>query len=132
MFEDTIYKKEVIFVQEIGKRIKKLRNDKKESLRDLGKRLNIAHSHLSMIENGKKKPNLELLEAIAKAYGVSMGYLVGEDYTNEEQRFLGDTQQLTVSELMDKYELVVGDRPATKEEIQEAMKYILIKREMDS
>lgn len=117
----------------IGQRIKKLRNEKGYSLRELGKRLNIAHSHLSMIENGKKKPNLELLGSIAKVYGVSVAFLVGEDYTKEEKEFMEDAQQLTLTadDLIDKYELVVGDRPATKEEIEEAIKYILIKREMN-
>lgn len=119
-------------MEHIGKRMQELRKKKGYSLRDLGNRLNIAHSYLSMIENGKKRPNLELLEAVAKVYDVSVSYLVGEKYTKEEERFIHDTQQLTIEELLINYELVVGDRAASKEEIEEAIKYILIKRQMEN
>lgn len=115
---------------EIGRRMYELRIKKGYSLRELGKRLNIAHSHLSMIENGKKKPNLELLEATAKIYDVSVAFLVG-DFTESEKKFMEDTPQLTKSDLLGKYELLVGDRPATNEEIEEMIKYILIKRQMN-
>lgn len=108
-----------------------IRKQRGLSLRELGKRLNIAHSHLSMIENGKKKPNLELLNSLAKVYDIKISQLIGEEYSQEEQSFMNDTPQLTPEELTTKYELVVGDRPATKEEIEEAIKYILIKRQME-
>lgn len=118
-------------MEHIGKKMQQLRKQKGLSLRELGSRLNIAHSHLSMIENGKKKPNLELLGAIAQIYDVSVSYLVGEEYSKEEKSFIADTPQLSLDDLLNKYKIVVGDREATKEEIQEAIKYILIKRQMD-
>lgn len=116
---------------EIGERLRELRNKKKYSLRALAEKINIAHSHLSQIENGKKKPNIELLEALAKVYDVSTAYLVG-GYTEAEKRLMEDTPQLTVDDLINKYELVMGDRPASKEEVEEAVKYILIKRQMEN
>lgn len=115
---------------EIGKRLQELRIKRGYSLRDLGKRLNIAHSHLSMIENGHKKPNLDLLNALADVYDVSVSYLIGE-YTENEKNLIEDTPRLTVDDLISKYELVMGDRPATRKEIEEAVQYILIKRQMN-
>lgn len=116
---------------DVGEKMRELRKREGYTLRELGKKLNIAHSHLSMIETGKKKPNLDLLEAVANVYGVSVSYLVGDKLTEVEESFIGDSKQLSVDELINRYNLVVGDRPATKNEIEEAVKYILIKRQME-
>lgn len=118
-------------MERIGQRLRYLREQRGLSLRELGKRLNIAHSHLSGIETGKKKPNLELLNALARVFDVKMSEILGE-YTEDEQDFMDEAPQLTLTELMNKYDIVVGDRPATQNEIEEAIKYILIKRQMES
>jgi transcriptional regulator with XRE-family HTH domain len=61
----------------LGDRIRKLRERSGLSLRELEEKINISYSHLSRIENNKKKPNLELLETLAKFYDVDMPYFFG-------------------------------------------------------
>jgi len=116
---------------EFGQRVKSLRKKNNHTIQALAKKINFNYSNLSKIERGDRKPTLEFIEAISKVYDVSISYLVGEEYTRSEKDFMGESTQLTVDELKEKYELVVGDRPATKEEIEEMIKYILIRRQMN-
>jgi len=115
---------------EFGVRLKALRKKNKHTIQELAKKINFNYSNLSKIERGDRKPTLEFIESISKVYDVSIAYLVGE-YTRSESKFLGESKILTVDELKKKYELVIGDRPATNKEIEEMIKYILIKRQMD-
>jgi len=116
---------------DFGTRVKALRKKNKHTLQELAKKINFNYSNLSKIERGDRKPTLEFIEAISKVYDVSIAYLVGEEYTRSEKDFMGESTQLSVEELKEKYELVVGDRPATNEEIEEMIKYILIRRQMN-
>lgn len=58
--------------------IRKFRNLKGISTTDLGKLTGISQSTISKLENGKKKADIELLEKIAEALGVSVDRLTGE------------------------------------------------------
>lgn len=51
----------------VGKTIRKIRKEKKLSQEVLSGLAGIARSHLTMIENGTKKPNLETIWKIATA-----------------------------------------------------------------
>lgn len=116
---------------DFGTRLKALRKKNKHTLQELAKKINFNYSNLSKIERGDRKPTFEFIESISKVYDVSIAYLVGEEYTKSEKDFMGETTILSVDELKEKYDLVIGDRPATEEEIEEMIKYILIKRQMD-
>ena len=116
---------------DFGTRVKALRKKNKHTLQELAKKINFNYSNLSKIERGDRKPTLEFIEAISKVYDVSISYLVGEEYTRSEKDFMGENTQLSVDELKEKYNLVIGDRPATNEEIEEMIKYILIRRQMN-
>ena len=115
---------------DFGTRVKALRKKNKHTLQELAKKINFNYSNLSKIERGDRKPTLEFIESISKVYDVSIAYLVGE-YTRSEKYFMGESTQLSVDELKEKYNLVIGDRPATDEEIEEMIKYILIRRQMN-
>ena len=60
----------------IGITIKRLRLERNLSQDVLSGFANIARSHLSMIENGAKQPNLETLWKIAFALGIKPSELV--------------------------------------------------------
>lgn len=46
---------------------------------ELGEKLNLTKSTISMYENGRRKPSFEVLEAIADYFNVSMNFLMGKD-----------------------------------------------------
>lgn len=59
-------------------RLKELRKEFKLTQLDLSKIINISKSTVSMYESGKRKPELETLEAIADYFNVNMEYLLGK------------------------------------------------------
>ena len=61
----------------IGKRIKELREQVGEKQEELGKMIFSSQSAISLYENGRIKPNVDTIAAIAKHYNVSANYLLG-------------------------------------------------------
>lgn len=57
--------------EELGTYLKKIREEREISLREVYKRTGITFSHLSMIENGKRNVTPALLKNLASFYGVS-------------------------------------------------------------
>lgn len=60
-------------------RLKDLRIRKGLSQRELGKRLGITNSAISMYERGEREPDYETLEAIADLFNVDIAYLLGKE-----------------------------------------------------
>lgn len=56
----------------IGRRIRQLRTQRQMTLEELATAVDRAPSQLSMIETGKREPKLTLLQAIARALGVTL------------------------------------------------------------
>lgn len=63
----------------IGERIKRNRNIKKLSLRELASKVNLSASFLSQVEQGKASPSIENLKKIANALDVKVSYLIEDD-----------------------------------------------------
>ncbi|MGI5133614.1 helix-turn-helix domain-containing protein [Streptomyces sp. CA-106110] len=61
----------------MGPRLRAARERRGASLTDVSRATGISLSTLSRIENGRRKPNLELLLLLAKQYGVSLDKLAG-------------------------------------------------------
>jgi transcriptional regulator with XRE-family HTH domain len=61
----------------VGEEIRRRRDDAKLSLEELGEKADLSANQLSKIENGKAKPSLETLEAIAGALKLSLRDLFG-------------------------------------------------------
>ncbi|MFD8076688.1 helix-turn-helix domain-containing protein [Streptomyces sp. NPDC059718] len=61
----------------MGPRLRAAREKRGDTLSEVSRATGIASSTLSRIENGLRKPNLELLLRLAKAYGVSLDTLAG-------------------------------------------------------
>ena len=68
----------------IGEKIKELRNERKLTLKQLGKRIDMSISFLSDIENGKSNPSLERTVDIANGLGIPVSCLLGEAPLTEE------------------------------------------------
>ena len=56
--------------------LKHLRQEKGITQRDLAKQLNISPSTIAMYETGQRKPDSDMLEAIADYFNVSIDYLL--------------------------------------------------------
>lgn len=61
----------------MGPRLRAAREKRGDTLSEVSRATGIASSTLSRVENGLRKPNLELLLRLAKAYGVSLDALAG-------------------------------------------------------
>lgn len=63
----------------IGSQVRKYRNLKRWSLRELGKRSGLAVSTLSDVENDKAMPSIKALTRVAEALGIDLDYLFKEE-----------------------------------------------------
>lgn len=63
----------------LGEKIKKIRIEKKFSLRDLAAMVDLSASFLSQIEQGKASPSIENLKKIANSLEVRVSYLIEDE-----------------------------------------------------
>lgn len=62
---------------ELGQYLKKMRKEKKITLREAAKRSGVSHPYLSQLENGKNdKPSLDVLEKLANVYDQPLSNLL--------------------------------------------------------
>lgn len=61
--------------EQLGMRIKYLRQNRKWSQEDLALGANVNKNYISDLENGRRNPSLEILERIAAAFGISLAEL---------------------------------------------------------
>ncbi|GII30385.1 helix-turn-helix domain-containing protein [Planotetraspora mira] len=67
----------------VGPRLRALRRERDTTLAQLSETTGISLSTLSRLESGQRKPTLELLLPLAKAYGVQLDELVGAPATGD-------------------------------------------------
>ncbi|MDF3288080.1 helix-turn-helix domain-containing protein [Streptomyces silvisoli] len=67
----------------VGPRLRELRRQHSMTLADLAEATGISESTLSRLESGGRRPNLELLLPLARAYGVPLDELVGAPHTGD-------------------------------------------------
>lgn len=92
---------------EIGQKLKKLREEKGLSMREVAARIGIDHSYIGKIEKGKF-PSLEKLRKICELYGVSVQSLIGQEITvPDELKELG-VKWITLSNALAEQEITVN------------------------
>lgn len=64
-------------LEQVGSRLRKVREQRGVTLTDVAQRTGISKSTLSRLENGQRKPSLELLLPLAQVYRVPLDDLVG-------------------------------------------------------
>lgn len=64
-------------IELLGQKLRELRENKKYSLRELAKKINIPYQTLSKYENGNSVPPSDVLALFATFYDVSTDYLLG-------------------------------------------------------
>lgn len=67
----------------LGEKLKKLREEKEKSQKDLGDYLGISASAYGFYEQGQREPDIEKLTKLADYFGVSVDFLTGR--TDNEQ-----------------------------------------------
>lgn len=67
----------------VGPRLRALRRDRDTTLADLSAETGISVSTLSRLESGERRPTLERLLPLARAYGVTLDELVGAPPTGD-------------------------------------------------
>lgn len=70
---------QAIVEAEIGKRIKAFRTQKRITLEELAKQAGFTKGYLSKVEKSKKSPPVSTLGIIARALGVTISALLGEE-----------------------------------------------------
>ena len=69
---------------EFGLRIRKLRQLKGITQEKLAEELSITLSHMGKLENGDRKPSIDITIQVAKYFGVTLDYLVFGNKHKEE------------------------------------------------
>ena len=89
-------------MQDLGKRLRALRNEWGLTLAQLGQQVGLSASYLSQIERGVAMPSLSRLTTIASALNVEMGYFFEDDVPSpcvvrlNQGKRLGDTTDIIV------------------------------------
>ena len=128
---------------QLGERIRELRKNKGEKLKDTSEGTQLSVSYLSDIERGRTNPSLQTLESIANHFRISMtDLLYGVEFAGEQteqalplglseliqdDELFGEIDQAWV-ELLLKINLR-GTRPQTKRQWLEL--YLSLKRILD-
>lgn len=97
--------------EEIGLKIRKIRQAKGMSQDALGKRIGYAGSYVSYLEAGKRTINLQILQDIADVFDVDVKTFFVDGMTEVE---LSDKQKVWLS-----YQKELEDEGITKEQIEE-------------
>ncbi|HGE5804336.1 TPA: helix-turn-helix transcriptional regulator [Bacillus thuringiensis] len=74
----TTTQEEEEFLDVLGKRIKRIRNDKGFTQEELGAECNLHRTYIGGIERGERNPTILNLKRIADALGVSVNEVLGE------------------------------------------------------
>jgi transcriptional regulator with XRE-family HTH domain len=90
-------------MKDISKKIREIRTKHGHTLEELGEKLNFNPSNLSKIERGIRKPQIELIEQMAKIYDVPLTYFFGEQQeAPEELKAIGADWVSFVEEMEEK------------------------------
>lgn len=77
-----------------AERLQEIREDRGISRKELASKLNITVSALGMYEQGRREPNLEMLVRLADTFGVTLDFLVGRTFHDEETKNIIDALHL--------------------------------------
>lgn len=112
--------------EHIGYKIKKIRMENKDTLKELAEKINYDYSNLSKVERGKYGASVDLIKSISEVYNVNPNYFFGESITDTEGNII--VEDLSPSALKEKYDITVDGLEATEDEIKEAVRLIRLLR----
>ena len=94
-----------------------LREDRDITRKDLATTLNISVSTLGMYEQGRREPNIDMLIKMADYFDVSIDFLVGRSFKNENNELLVEALHLKneIDKLPQGYKNIIDFMLNTKE-----------------
>lgn len=102
---------------EIGKRIKKLRQEKDIKQKDFAEIIGLAQGALSSIESGNTKPSLDTIVAVCKEFNVSPNWLI----TGNEHIERPDEEKMGFKEFKSRTEKLIEESNLSEEEVEEIL-----------
>lgn len=99
----------------LGGRLRKLRKDKKMTLKKLAEKFDMALSTISGYELNDKTPSKEVLEKYADFFGVSVDWMMGRS----EEEFVQDLGELDLKKMMEKHKEITWDGVPMSDEDRE-------------
>ncbi|MCX4077536.1 helix-turn-helix transcriptional regulator [Bacillus subtilis] len=116
-----------------GVKLKKLRKSKKLTLRDLADKLGVTHSYLSKIERGVTNPSLKMINSLAEFFDVDQSYFFTDEknldnFTDEELELTFE-RDLSIENLREKYNLTLGGKEVSDDEIKVMLEVLKAYRE---
>lgn len=102
---------------EFGKHLRRLRESRGYSIRQLSMRSGVSFGQISKIENGRRGvPKPETIEKLAKGLGVDYDYLMSlAGYINDDDE---GTETLELTHFLRKANIMFHGKPLTKEDKQ--------------
>lgn len=85
-------------MSELGKKLKDLRKNKKISQQVIADYFGVTRGTVSNWEIGRREPDLETLEKLAKFYGVSLNYFQNEDIQDDILELLARANKIFKNE----------------------------------
>lgn len=83
----------------LGEKLKKIRNEKGFSLRDLASQVDLSASFLSQIEESKASPSIENLKKIATCLDVRVSYLIEDDEVKKDTVLIRKTERSSIESI---------------------------------
>lgn len=110
-----------------GERLKQIRRENGLSQGELANRAEINRSYLSMIENGKSSPTMDVVQRLAKGLGVSIWQLISN--VEEKHYTYDETDEFEIypglKELLDSEEDMLLINPSVEEvELLKSIRFI--------
>lgn len=95
-----------MYINLLGKRIAELRRNRNMTQYELGEIVEMSTSSIAMWELGKRDPGSQMLSTIARTFGVSVDYLLGQSNDIRGINHMSEAQPPTVIEF-ERDELVI-------------------------
>ncbi|PFY08596.1 helix-turn-helix domain-containing protein [Bacillus toyonensis] len=106
----------------IGENLRKLRKQNNLTMKELGKKLNLAESTISGYENGNRKPDYDTLNRFADFFEVSTDYLLGRKTFKGHS--IDTNNPLSDPELGLWFKDIKDASPETQEELKQFWEFI--------
>lgn len=97
--------------KQIGEKLKKIREQKNLTMRDVAEKIGIDHSYVSKIEKGKI-PSLDKLKKLCALYGINVSSLFGDEINTPDELGQLGVKWITFAKEME-------ERDLTPEEIKQ-------------
>jgi transcriptional regulator with XRE-family HTH domain len=102
----------------VGINIKRLREQKNITLRELAKKAGVSASFISQIETGKVSPSLVTLKNIAKALNITVSSLIGEEHPKASDCVLRESEREVINHIGNGIKMYVLTSPDPNKQME--------------